>query len=177
MGASPAEIRIAYQRIAFAIDPAGSRPDLQRLSDIQNAYGVLRDPRLRLAHDIELSMGRRPLSAEAPRWRRVVNIPGDFLTTKPSWDELRDHLAQNFLGYRRKSEGPFRWLGFEAMLRREDARFGCNLPVSVANGVSQILLRIPSGTRDGALFEMGLDGVGIRNLALQARVVLGENLD
>jgi hypothetical protein len=61
------------------------------------------------------------------------------------------------------------------MLRREDVRFGCNLAVSVANGVSQILPRIPSGTRDGALFERGLDGVGIP--ALQARVVIGENLD
>jgi hypothetical protein len=63
------------------------------------------------------------------------------------------------------------------MLRREDARLGYNLPVSVASGLSQVLLRIPSGTRDGALFEMGLDGVGIRNLALQARVVIGDNFD
>jgi hypothetical protein len=178
MRARPAEIQLAYQRIASAIDPAaGARPDPEQFLEVQNAYQVLSDPRRRRAYDIGLSMNRRPFSAELPRVKAPVVIPNDFLTMNPSLDELLDHVMQNFLGYRRKSEGPFRGLSFEAMLRREDTRFGCHLPVSIADIVSRVTFEIPSGTRDGDLFEMNLDGVGIHNLSLQVRVVVRENLE
>jgi hypothetical protein len=39
MGALLAEIRIAYQRIASVIDPAGSRPDSRRLPNDEAIVG------------------------------------------------------------------------------------------------------------------------------------------
>ena len=90
----------------------------------------------------------------------------------PSLEELRDHISQNFLGYRRKSDGPYRRLGLDAMLHREDARFGCHLPVSLFIRSSQVLFEIPRDTRDGEVFEMDLSGIGIHNLMLQLRVVV-----
>ena len=58
------------------------------------------------------------------------------------------------------------------MLHREDARFGCHLPVSLFIRSSQVLFEIPRDTRDGEVFEMDLSGIGIHNLMLQLRVVV-----
>lgn len=173
MHAAPAEIWLAYQRIALLIDPgAGARSDPERLREAQDAYRLLSDPGRRRAHDIELSIGRRPLSAELPRWKAPITIPDDFLTTQPSFEELSDHVAQNFLGFRRKSAGPYARLTFEAILEREDARFGCYLPVRIFKGRPRALFEIPRGTHDGEQFEMDLSGMGVSNLMLQAQVVV-----
>jgi curved DNA-binding protein CbpA len=173
MRAGPVEIWLAYQRMMFTIDPhTGMRPDAERFREVQNAYRTLSNPVRRRAHDIELSMGRLPLSAETPRWRPPVIISDDFLTMKPSLEELRDHVAQNFVGYRRKSTGPHTALGFEAILRREDARFGCHLPVSLTEGPPQVLFEIPQDTHDGEQFEMDLNAIGIHNLTLRVRIVV-----
>lgn len=90
----------------------------------------------------------------------------------PSLEELRDHISQNFHGYRRKSDGPYRRLGLDATLHREDARFGCHLPVSLFSRRSQVMFEIPRDTHDGEVFEMDLSGIGIHNLMLQLRVVV-----
>jgi hypothetical protein len=99
-------------------------------------------------------------------------IPDDFTSMTPSLEELRDHISQNFLGDRRKSDGPYRRLGVDAMLRREDTRFGCHLPVSLFTRSSQVLFAIPRDTHDGEVFEMDLSGIGIHNLMLQLRVIV-----
>src|ERR1700730_8156504 len=173
MRAEPAEILFAYRRIMSSVDSnAGARPDPEQYRDTQDAYLVLSNPDRCRAHDIELSTGRGTFAAEAPRWKPPVTIPDDFLTMTPSLEELRDHISQNFLGYRRKSDGPYRRLGLDAMLHREDARFGCHLPVSLFTRSSQVLFEIPRDTRDGEGFEMDLSGIGIHNLMLQLRVVV-----
>ena len=173
MGAEPAEILLAYRRIMLTVDPnVGARPDPEQYRDTQGAYLVLSHPGRRRAHDIELSTGRRTLAAETPRWKPPVTIPDDFTSMTPSLEELRDHISQNFLGYRRKSDGPYRRLGLDAMLHREDARFGCHLPVSLFTRSSQVLFEIPRDTHDGEVFEMDLSGIGIHNMMLQLRVVV-----
>src|ERR1700674_843002 len=173
MGAEPAEILFAYRRIMFTVDPnVGARPDPDQYRDTQDAYLVLSNLDRRRAHDIELSTGWRTFAAEAPRWKPPVTIPDDFLSMKPSLEELRDHISQNFFGFRRKSNGPYRRLGLDAMLQREDARFGCHPPVSLFPSPSQVLFEIPRDTHDGEIFEMDLSKIGIHNLTLQLRVVV-----
>jgi DnaJ-class molecular chaperone len=173
MRAEPAEILFAYRRIMSTVDPnIGARPDPEQYRDTQDAYLVLSHPGRRRAHDIELSTGRRTLAAETPRWKPPVTIPDDFTSMTPSLEELLDHISQNFHGYRRKSDGPFRRLGLDAMLQREDTRFGCHLPVSLLTSRSQVLFEIPRDTHDGEVFEMDLSKVGIHNLTLQLRVVV-----
>jgi hypothetical protein len=176
MRAEPLEIWLAYQRIVLRIDPdAGARPDPEQFREVQDAYRVLCDPGRRRTHDIELSTRRRPFSAEPPRSKEPVTVPDDFLTMTPSIEELRDHVTQNFTGYHRKSSGPYRWLGLEAILQPDDTRFGCHLPLRLFQGTSRVLLEIPRETRDGEQFAMDLRGMGIHNLALQIRVVVGAN--
>lgn len=171
--AEPAEILLAYRRIMLTVDPnIGARPDPEQYRDTQDAYLVLSHPGRRRAHDIELSTGRRTLAAETPRWKPPVTIPDDFTSMTPSLEELRDHIAQNFFGYHRKSDGPYRRLGLDAMLQREDARFGCHLPVSLFTSRSQVLFEIPRDTHDGEIFAMDLSKIGIHNLTLQLRVVV-----
>ena len=171
--AEPAEILFAYRRIMSTVDPnVGARPDPEQYRDTQDAYLVLSHPDRRRAHDMELSTGRRTFATEAPRWKPPVTIPDDFISMTPSLEELRDHIAQNFFGYRRKSDGPYRRFGLDAMLQREDARFGCHLPVSLFTNRSQVLFEIPRDTHDGEIFEMDLGKIGIQNLTLQLRVVV-----
>jgi curved DNA-binding protein CbpA len=173
MGAEPAEILFAYRRIMLTVDPnVGARSDPEQYRDTQDAYLVLSNPDRRRAHDIELSTGRRTFATEAPRWKPPVTIPGDFTSMTPSPEELLDHISQNFHGYRRKSDGPFRRLGLDAILQREDTRFGCHLPVSLFTSRSQVLFEIPRDTQDGEIFEMDLSKIGIHNLTLQLRVVV-----
>jgi hypothetical protein len=66
--------------------------------------------------------------AEPLRPKTPVTITDDFLTLRPSIDELLDHIGLNCFGYPRKSGGPYRRLGVEAILDTDEARFGCRVP-------------------------------------------------
>jgi hypothetical protein len=62
--------------------------------------------------------------AELPRSKAPITISNDFLTVRPSLDELFDQVVQNYCGFRRKSGGPYRDMDIDAVLKYEDARFG-----------------------------------------------------
>jgi molecular chaperone DnaJ len=198
--AAPGEIKRAYRRIAFAVHPdVGKRPDPGRFREVHEAYEILSNPDRRRSYDVEISIRRRPLSAEPLRPKAPVTVLDDFLTVRPSVEEVLDHVAQNFFGYRGKSGGRPRRLGVEAILDAEEARFGCRVPLNVpsyvrcgqcrATGDSwglrpvcygrgivestrELVLEIPPGARDGETFEVDLSDVGIRNLLLEVRVVV-----
>jgi hypothetical protein len=198
--AAPGEIKRAYRRIAFAVHPdVGERPDPERFREVHDAYETLSDPDRRRSYDIEISIPRRPLSTEPLRPKPPVSIIDDFLTLQPSIDELLDHIRLNFIGYPRKSGGPYRRLGVEAILDADEARFGCRVPFNVpafvtcpsCDGVSQwlgmcpicygqgvveasrqIVLEIPPSSRDGARYEVDLEKFGIGNLLLDVRIVV-----
>ena len=176
MPAHPAEIERAYRRILLAIHPdLGEQPDSDRFRIANEAYETLRDFELRPGQDLESVTSRRPLSAEPPRQKAPLTIPKDFLTVRPSIEELLDHFAQNFLSPRSKSGGPFRKLDVDAFLESEDARFGCRIPIRIQCGVlsaKRTTLEIPPGARDGQRYEVNLGGVGITNLLMQVRIVL-----
>jgi hypothetical protein len=74
-------------------------------------------------------------AAESPRRKPSVAIPDDFLTMRPSTEELLDHIAQNFFGYRRKSGGPYCGMDIDALLNSEDARFGCRVRPSALGSI------------------------------------------
>jgi molecular chaperone DnaJ len=198
--AAPGEIKRAYRRIAFAVHPdVGERPDPERFREVHDAYETLSDPDRRRSYDVEISIRRRPLSAEPLRSKTPVTITDDFLTLRPSIDELLDQIGLNFFGYPRKSGGPYRRLGVEAILDADEARFGCRVPFNVpafvtcpsCDGMSdwlgicpvcygqgvvessrQVVLEIPPGSRDGARYEVDLEKLGIGNLLLDVRIVV-----
>jgi hypothetical protein len=116
--------------------------------------------------------GPLQLSTDAPRLKSQISIPDDFLSLTPSLEELRDHVAQNFLGCRLKSGGPLRRLGFEAFLQSEDVRLGCYLPMILFEDLPRVLFQVPPETHSGQQFEVDLNGTGIRNLILQPRIVI-----
>src|ERR1700730_8093818 len=74
------------------------------------------------------------LPAEPRRRKATLTVPNDFLTVRPSIEELLDHIAQNFFNPR-KSGGPFRKLGLEVFIQPEDARFGCHVPLDIQSYV------------------------------------------
>jgi DnaJ-class molecular chaperone len=176
MPAHPAEIERAYRRILLSGHDLGEPPDSDRFRIANQAYETLRD--LEMGHVLGGVTHRRSLSAEPPREKAPLNVPNDFLTVRPSIDELLDQFAQNFLSPRSKSGGPYRRLDIDAILEAEDARFGCRLPVRIryfANGVEgsrQTTLEIPPGASDGQRYGLNLAGVGISNLLMQIRIVL-----
>jgi molecular chaperone DnaJ len=198
--AAPGEIKLAYRQIAFAVHPdVGERPDPQRFREIHEAYEILSNPDRRRFYDVEISIRRRPLSAEPQRPKTPVTILDDFLTIRPSIEEVLDHIGQNFFGSRKKSGGLQRRLGLEAILDAEEARFGCRVPLNVpcyvrcrrcegrgewwglcpgcygrgiVESVRELALRIPPGTRDGEKFEVDLGDIGIGNLLLDVRIVV-----
>lgn len=199
-GAAPVDIKRAYRRIAFVVHPdVGDHPDPERFREIREAYETLSNPDRRRSYDIEIAIRRQPLSAEPLRTKRQVAVRDDFLTMRPSIEELLDHIGQNLFGYRRKSGGPLRRLGVEAIIDAEEARFGCRVPFSVPSYIScqrcrgtgewwglcpdcygrgivesarELVLEIPSGASDGDRFEVDLGGVGISNLLLEVRVIV-----
>ncbi len=195
-------IRRAYRRLVFSAHPdTGESPDPVLFRGIQEAYGVLSDEQQRRAYDREFRPRRR---AAQPIRRAVpiepVDIPGASATTAPSISEFLDHVAQNFFGFHRKSLGPFRHLGVEIVLSRDEARFGCRVPMQLpryetcgrcfgsgdvvwglcplchgfggVEGKATIALDIPPMTRDASRFEVALDRAGISNLVLDVTVVV-----
>lgn len=198
--AAPREIKRAYRQIAFAVHPdVGERPDVERFREAHEAYETLSDPSRRRSYDVEIAIRRRPLSAEPLRSKSAVTVVEDFLTVRPSMEELLDQIGQNFFGYREKSGRRHRRLRLEAILDAEEARFGCRVPFSVpcfvicpnchgsgdwwglclkccgrgmVESARELILEIPPGTMDGQNFEIDLGDVGIGNLLLEVRVVV-----
>jgi curved DNA-binding protein CbpA len=100
---APGEIKRAYRRIAFEFHPdVGKRPDPERFREAHEAYEILNDPNQRRSYDVKLGSGRQSQTAEPLRSKAPVTIIDDFLTLRPSIDELLDHDGLNFFGYPRK---------------------------------------------------------------------------
>jgi DnaJ-class molecular chaperone len=186
--APPGEVKRAYRRLAFVMHPdAGQRPDADRFRDRRRSY------------DVEIAIPRRPLSAEPLRTHAPMTILDDFLTIRPSVEELLDQIGRNFFGYQEKSGGPLRRLSAELILSDEEARFGCRVPFRVPSYAScpscrgahdwlgacpdchgrgmietlrELALEIPPAAKDGETFEADLAEFGINNLRLEVRIVV-----
>lgn len=174
--AAPGEIRRAYRRLAFTLHPdVGECPDPERFREVHEAYAILSDPDRRRSYDVESATRRRPLSAAEPlRPKPQVSVLDDFLTVRPSIEELLDHNSRNFFGYRENRRGRQHRLGVQAVLDADEARFGCRVPLRVpchvrckcggsgewwslcpacygwgiVESARELVLEIPPGTRD-----------------------------
>ena len=203
-GAGLPTIKRAYRRLVFSVHPdVGATPDPERFHEIHEAYEILTDPERRRSgtravaeptYRRQMVVEAEPLNAE----RRAVRVPDDFATTMPSIGEFLDHVAQNFFGFHRKSRGPYRRLGIEILLSREEARSGCRVPLEVPNfercprcngfesgwgvcarchgyglveGTARVALDIPPGIRDGQHSEVSLASAGIENLLLAVTIL------
>jgi molecular chaperone DnaJ len=198
--AAPGEIKRAYRRIAFEFHPdAGKRPDPDRFREAHDAYEILSDPNQRRSYDIKLGSRQQSMTGEALRSKAATTIVDDFLTLRPSLEELLDHTMLNSFGFLRECVGPFRRLGVEAILDADEARIGCRVPFDLpalvtcpsCDGMSdwmsicqvchgqgvvesqrQIILEIPPDSRDGTQYVVDLRRLGISNLLLNVRIVV-----
>lgn len=200
-GANVQTIKNAYRRLALKVHPdTGDEPDPERFREVHEAYLILSDAAHRASHDIVIGQApgtRMPM--EEISARQVISVPDDFETVTPSIGEVLDHIAQNFFGFHRKSGGPYRRLGLEVVLSREEAAMGGRLQIEVpcyqpcprcdggawmwgvcplchgygmAESSGPVTLDFPAGLRNGSRYEIALDRVGISNLILDLTVLV-----
>ncbi len=200
-GANARSIKNAYRRLALKLHPdTGTEPDPARFREVHDAYLILSDAARRRSSNVEI--GRAPrtrITMEEIGAGARVSIPDDFRTIAPSVGELLDHIAQNFFGFHRKSSGPYRRLGLELVLSREEAAMGGRLPIEVpcyercprcdggawmwgvcpqchgygmAESSRAVTLDIPAGIGNGSRYEIELERVGIGNLILDLTVLV-----
>jgi len=193
--ASAGAIKSAYRRLAMRLHPdAGDEPDAARFREVHDAYTVLSDAARRHTYDVEIGRKVRvPTMAEEFASGRPIGILDDFESVAASPGEILHQVAQNFFGFHQKSGAPRRRLSLEIVLSPEEALSGGRLPLEVpcyepclrCDGVRwmwglcplchgfglvktarQIALDIAPGIKNGSVFELPLDSVGISNLAL-----------
>lgn len=151
--AEPEEIRAAYRRRALELHPDHSGGASDPFVDLQEAYGVLRNPELRRAYDrqrdrhhVWRQSAGEPLRApsRAPgrhvepfrdqrRGGRVQPIAlwDDFETYAPAYDEVADRWWRNFTpGSRPKGEST-KSLTVEVPLSPDEARWGGEIEIRV----------------------------------------------
>lgn len=91
-GAVPAVIQAAYRALARIYHPDGSMPDVGRMSAINRAYAVLRDPAARRRLDARLALdGREPIA--------IVPGGGSVAAARPQGDPRDPNRALDFGRY------------------------------------------------------------------------------
>ena len=192
--------------------------------DIVEAYEVLNDPERRrhynhtLSEQVDVSLSAPPggspwpppeplipagrhyrlYSQPEPLLPEPMSILHDFGSIHPSFDTLRDHFLQNFLGQMPQKSARMEHLTVEVRLSPYEALQGCIVPVGIpvfgrcgvcygsgrdwfswcvacrGQGMSEteeaVHVRIPPGIREGALFDVPLQQWGIANLLLRLRI-------
>lgn len=135
------EIKAAYRRLAEEFHPDYYGSDTKPFRDIQEAYTVLSNTELRRAYDKMLSQESQkeaseyeeqetaeyktePLSKEGPVDLGEISITSSFETYRPSFEEVFDHLMENFFGEPRKKAERNQNFNFEITLSPEEASRG-----------------------------------------------------
>jgi molecular chaperone DnaJ len=150
--ASGADIKSAFRRRAMELHPDTSGLESGPFLELQEAYGVLSDPRRRRHYDHaahSIAMRRRPwgpvaepLVRERPRGeafhppaspRNVRDVPPgeNFEREAPKFDELFDRLWSNFESANRPKAESLESLTVEVVVSHEEARFGGRVQVGI----------------------------------------------
>ena len=150
--ASGADIKSAFRRRAMELHPDTSGLESGPFLELQEAYGVLSDPRRRQHYDHNahsIAMRRRPwgpvaepLARERPRGepfrppasqRNIRNVPlrDVFVRESPKFDELFDRFWSNFESVNQPMSESLESLAVEVVVSREKARYGGRVQVGI----------------------------------------------
>jgi DnaJ-class molecular chaperone len=128
----------------------------------------------------------------------AMPITGEPESLRPSFEALFERLTRNFTGLGRTKAEQAEPLNFELILSRDEAGHGVVVPFQVpvltpcpqcrgsgrdwlfccedCDGEGRLVdrralnVRVPAGVRDGAVIEVSMDRLGIRNLWLRVHV-------
>jgi molecular chaperone DnaJ len=196
--ASEEDIRRAHRKQVMRCHPDRSdEPDPERFRQVQEAYEVLRDEKKRQAYNSELKEYERLRRPPEPLHRGPVSFWEEFGTVLPGIDEILDHIRRDFFGPVRKVE-PLKDLNVEFILNPDEAALGVRISLDVPYyeycprceggggtfpfpcifcdgkgwvwGKRPISIRVPAGVRDGAVFQVPLQQLGIEHLYLNVHV-------
>jgi DnaJ-class molecular chaperone len=141
-GADLDEIKAAFRRRALELHPDTSGLESGPFLEVQEAYGVLTDPKRRRRYD-QQSRGpsaalRRPgpeaeplRPVEAAGSFRAVSLAESFQSYRPSFDELFDRWWSNFQSVSRPKAETLESLTVEVVVRPLEARFGGRVQVQI----------------------------------------------
>jgi molecular chaperone DnaJ len=135
------EIKAAYRRLAKEVYPDYYDSDTKPFRELQEAYTVLSNREFRRAYDKMLGREREeptpeyeeqepaeqragPVSEEGPVDLGEISLTSSFETFRPSFEEVFDHLMENFFGEPRKKATKNKSFNCEIILSPEEARRG-----------------------------------------------------
>jgi molecular chaperone DnaJ len=148
--ASGDDIKSAFRRRAMELHPDTSGLESEPFLELQEAYGVLSDPRSRQHYDHNahsIAMRRRPsgpvaeplvrvrprgepfLPPASPRNIRQVSLWENFERESPKFQVLFDRLWRNFESLNQPKPESLESLTVEVVVSREEARFGGRVQV------------------------------------------------
>lgn len=147
------EIKAAYRQLVKELHPDHYGENTKPFIEVQEAYCILSDPARRRAYDLLAQKERKkavPQIQPEPLWtknhvdpiiptkkespmhdgpiRRSLKLFGSF---GPSFDEIFDHLWNNFSNMTRPKAEKTEGLDVEITLSTEDARYGGHVKVIV----------------------------------------------
>jgi DnaJ-class molecular chaperone len=196
------EIRRAHRRQVLRFHPDRSRePDPKRFRDVQEAYEVLRDEERRRSYNHQLKAHESRFdSAPEPAHRGPLSLWEDFGTVLPDIEEILDHIRRDFFGPVRKVES-LKDLNVEFILDPDEAASGIRVPLEVPIyrhcpfcggrgdsfpfpclhcdgkgwlwGKRTLTVNVPPGIRDGSVFQIPIQRLGIRHLHLNVCIRVG----
>ena len=204
---SPSGIRTAYLDLARKLHPdVAGEEGTRAFQDVSQAYQVLSDPQRRREYNDSLRRAEQdeglvvPVrrGRAAPTMSEPVSILGSREGVRPSFEAMFDRFLRNFTGLGVPKSERAEALNVEVLLSREEARWGCVVPVGVpafhrcpecrgsgrrwalrcpvceGHGVleaeEQVRVRIPSLLSSRAIFEVPLDRLGVHNFHLRLHV-------
>lgn len=171
------------------------------LSDPRRRARYDRELRRRLRSGPEGAVGR--VSDPEPLISDAMPITGEPESVRPSFEALFERLTRNFTGLGSTKAEHEQPLNFELILSREEAGRGVVVPFQVpvltpcsrcrgsgrdwlfpcedCDGEGRLVdhralsVRVPPGVRDGAVIEVSMNRLGIRNLWLRVHVRVDTN--
>lgn len=196
------DVRRAHRKQVLRFHPDRStEPDTEKFREVQEAYETLGNAGKRSAYDRELASHEdriRPMAE--PVHRGPIPLWEDFRTVMPGLEEILDHIRRDFFGPIRKLE-TLKDLNVEFILDPEEAACGVRMPLEVPIyqhcrrcsgrggvfpfpcmhcdgkgwtwGKKTIAVEVPPGVRDGSVFQIPLQRLGIKNLYLNIHIRVG----
>ena len=185
---STAGIRARFRDLARALHPdvAGAQ-STGAFQEVSEAYEVLADPVARRRHNAELAAWEipraRPAATMAPWGGPPMSLLGEPSAVRPSFDALAERFFRNFSGIGiTKAENPDGLevpVGVPRSAECPDCDgmgrqwlFACAACAGTGTIAAERVVRIqiPPLVRPNSIFEVPLDGLGVRNLYLRLLV-------